>query len=472
MPLKLYDTLSRENREVFPMDGETVRFYGCGPTVYGPAHVGNFRTFVMQDVFRRVLETAGQKTYHARNLTDVDDKTIRQSQEEGVPLGEFTTRWTERFHQDCQALNLLAPHVEPSAVGHIPEQIALIERLIERGKAYQVNDGSVYFNVGAFESYGRLSRLADREITTSDVSRESSDEYDRDSAADFALWKARRPEDGDNFWESPWGEGRPGWHIECSAICMKHLGESFDLHSGGVDLVFPHHENEIAQVEAATDKTFARHWFHIAHLMVEGQKMSKSLGNLHTVEELAELGYKAQEVRYVLLSGIYRQPLNFTFDSMKASRKALSKLSDFATKFGFKPAEGSSLETEFGPFHPVQEALFSDLNTPEALGRCFRLVRELSEAFERGEYEGKHEAMNEIRRGFQATCDAFGLVVEPKDESTEEAPAEIQDLAQRRWEAKQGKDWPLADQLRDELLAQGWTVKDGKDGYEVVPEIS
>ena len=451
------------------MDGESVRFYGCGPTVYGPAHIGNFRTFVMQDVFRRVLETDGQKTYHARNLTDVDDKTIRQSQEEGVELGDFTNRWTERFHQDCRALNLLDPHVEPSAVGHIPEQISLIERLIERGKAYQANDGSVYFNVGSFEAYGRLSRLAEREITTNEAGRESSDEYDRDSAADFALWKARRQEDGDNFWESPWGEGRPGWHIECSAICMKHLGESFDLHSGGVDLVFPHHENEIAQVEAATDKTFARHWFHIAHLMVEGKKMSKSLGNLHTIEELAQKGYKAQEARYVLLSGSYRQPLNFTFDSMQASRKALSKLSDFATKFGFKPSQGSSLETEFGPFHPVQEALLSDLNTPEALGRCFRLIRELGEAFERGEYEGEEEALNEVRCGFQATCDAFGLIVEPRVESAEEAPTEIQNLAQRRWEAKQGKDWDLADQLRDELLAQGWAVKDGKEGFEIVP---
>jgi len=469
MPLNLYDTLSREIREVFAMDGESVRFYGCGPTVYGPAHIGNFRTFVMQDVFRRVLETDGQKTYHARNLTDVDDKTIRQSQEEGVELGDFTNRWTERFHQDCRALNLLDPHVEPSAVGHIPEQISLIERLIERGKAYQANDGSVYFNVGSFEAYGRLSRLAEREITTNEAGRESSDEYDRDSAADFALWKARRQEDGDNFWESPWGEGRPGWHIECSAICMKHLGESFDLHSGGVDLVFPHHENEIAQVEAATDKTFARHWFHIAHLMVEGKKMSKSLGNLHTIEELAQKGYKAQEARYVLLSGSYRQPLNFTFDSMQASRKALSKLSDFATKFGFKPSQGSSLETEFGPFHPVQEALLSDLNTPEALGRCFRLIRELGEAFERGEYEGEEEALNEVRCGFQATCDAFGLIVEPRVESAEEAPTEIQNLAQRRWEAKQGKDWALADQLRDELLAQGWAVKDGKEGFEIVP---
>ena len=268
----------------------------------------------------------------------MDDKTIRQSQEEGVKLDDFTSKWTIRFREDCELLNLLAPHAEPSAVVHIPEQITLIERLIEGGNAYRAKDGSVYFKVNAFPEYGRLSRLADREITTSETDRETSDEYERDTAADFALWKARRPEDGENFWESPWGLGRPGWHIECSAMSMKYLGESFDLHSGGVDLIFPHHENEIAQSESVTGKTFARHWFHIAHLMVESQKMSKSLGNLHTLDDLLELGYKAREVRYVLLSGSYRQPLNFTFDSMKASRKALSKLSDFARKFDFKPA--------------------------------------------------------------------------------------------------------------------------------------
>ena len=467
MPLKLYDTLTREVREVFPMDGKSVRFYGCGPTVYGPAHIGNFRTFVMQDVFRRVLETSGQKTYHARNVTDVDDKTIRQSQAEGVPLHEFTDRWSKYFDKDCEALNLLAPHVQPSAVAHIPEQIVLIENLITKGKAYKAEDGSVYFNVSSFEDYGRLSRLADREITTSVTERESSDEYERDSAADFALWKARRPEDGENYWESPWGQGRPGWHIECSAICMKHLGESFDLHSGGVDLVFPHHENEIAQVEATTNKTFARHWFHIAHLMVEGKKMSKSLGNLYTLEELSEQGYSPQEVRYVLLSGSYRQPLNFTFDSMKASRKAMSKLRDFATRFNFIPTTGSTLGTEFGPFQPVQEALLSDLSTPEALGRCFSLVRQLSEAYEKGEYEGKQDALSEVRRGFQATCDALGLIVEAKKEDVEEIPADIANLAEKRWNAKLSKDWAMADLLRNELLELGWVVKDGKETFEI-----
>ena len=467
MVLKLYDTLTREVREVFPMDEKSVRFYGCGPTVYGPAHIGNFRTFVMQDVFRRVLETSGQKTFHVRNLTDVDDKTIRQSQEEGVKLEDFTDKWTARFRKDCELLNLMSPHAEPSAVGHIPEQISLIQRLIDAGKAYQASDGSVYFKVEAFSEYGRLSRLADREITTNETSRESSDEYDRDSAADFALWKARRAEDGDNFWESPWGQGRPGWHIECSAICMKHLGESFDLHSGGVDLVFPHHENEIAQVEAVTCKTFARHWFHIAHLMVEGQKMSKSLGNLYTLEDLAEKGYKPQEVRYLLLSGNYRQPLNFTFDSLGAARKALSKLTDFSNKFHIDPSHGTSLGTDFGDFYSVQEALLKDLNTPEALGRLFKIIRQLSETFDRGELEGKEDELNQIRIGFLTTMDAFGFKIETKKEETVEVPEEIQELAKERWEAKIAKDWTLADQLRSELTDKGWQIKDGKDGFEL-----
>jgi len=464
MVLNLYDTMTREVQEVFPMDKDSVRFYACGPTVYGPAHIGNFRTFVMQDVFRRVLETSGQKTFHVRNLTDVDDKTIRESQEQGMKLADFTDKWTARFQKDCQFLNLLFPHGEPSAVEHIPEQISLIERLIEGGNAYRVNDGSVYFKVDAFPDYGRLSRLADREITTSETDRETSDEYDRDTAADFALWKARRPEDGENFWESPWGQGRPGWHIECSAMSMKFLGESFDLHSGGVDLIFPHHENEIAQSECATGKTFVRHWFHIAHLMVEGKKMSKSLGNLHTLEELKEKGYQAQEVRYVLLSGSYRQPLNFTFDSMNAARKALSKLNAFADKIGFCSVDGDSLETNFGPFQPVQDALLSDLNTPEALGRCFTLVRELGEAFTSGKYEGEQRKLEELRRGFQAVCDAFGFIIHEKPQ-IESAPEEVQSLGQKRWEAKQAKDWGTADQIRDELLSLGWTVKDGKDGF-------
>ena len=446
------------------MDGKSVRFYCCGPTVYGPAHVGNFRTFVLQDVFRRTLEANGYKTYHARNLTDVDDKTIRQSQAEGVSLSEFTQRWTKRFEQDCEALNLLTPHIQPSAVGHVPEQIALIERLIEGGKAYQAPDGSVYFKVDAFEKYGALSRLAERQITTSSTERESSDEYDRDSAADFALWKARRPEDGENYWESPWGQGRPGWHIECSAICLKHLGESFDLHSGGVDLVFPHHENEIAQVEAVTDKPFARHWFHIAHLMVEGTKMSKSLGNLYTLEDIQARGHTAEEVRYVLLSGSYRQPLNFTFDSLQAAGKALKKISDFSSRIQFNTtANTGGQSTGFGPFKPVLDAVSNDLNTADALGKLFGLIRELSDAWESGEFEKDVQAKETLHNGFRAVLDLFGfsLIQEKQDV----VPDEILALAEERWQAKLSKDWAAADLLRGKIEQAGWAVKDSKDSY-------
>jgi len=466
MALRLYDTLTREVQEVYGMNGDSVRFYCCGPTVYGPAHVGNFRTFVLQDVFRRTLETSGYKTYHVRNLTDVDDKTIRESQAQGVSLAEFTDRWTKYFEKDCKSLNLLPPHAQPSAVGHVPEQIELIQRLIDAGKAYQGPDGSVYFKVDAFPEYGALSRLADREITTSSAQRETSDEYDRDSAADFALWKARRPEDGDNYWSSPWGEGRPGWHIECSAICMKHLGESFDLHSGGVDLVFPHHENEIAQVEAVTHKTFARHWFHIAHLMVEGTKMSKSLGNLYTLADLQEKGYDAQTVRYVLLSGSYRQPLNFTFDSLKAAQKALKKLREFSKRIECPSERCYSAESaSFGPFTEVQKAILNDLNTADALGKLFGLIKEISESLSQGQIDRTGQEMIELQSGFAAVLHLFGFSF--TERKPEEVPKEVVSLADLRWEAKSSRNWAEADRLRDEIKKSGWLIKDTKDSYEL-----
>jgi cysteinyl-tRNA synthetase len=320
--MRLFDTLSREARPLAPLDGRSFRFYCCGPTVYGPAHIGNFRTFVMQDVMRRALETGGMATLHVRNITDVDDKTIRDSQAKGEKLGDFTARWTQRFHVDCEKLNLLPPHIEPGAVEHIPQQIAMIEALVKKGHAYASDDGSVYFRIASFPGYGRLSRLDERELELGKTqnARSSSDEYEKDGLADFVLWKGRRPEDGENFWESPWGEGRPGWHLECSAMIREYLGDSFDLHSGGVDLVFPHHENEIAQSECACGGHFAAHWFHITHLVVDGRKMSKSLGNLYTLDDLAERGFSAMEVRYVLIGAHYRKPLNFTISSLEGAR--------------------------------------------------------------------------------------------------------------------------------------------------------
>ena len=373
--MNLFDTLTRSKRELSPIDGKAFRFYCCGPTVYGPAHIGNFRTFVMHDVFRRVLETSGMNTLHVRNITDVDDKTIRDSQAAGKSLKEFTRHWLEKFHADCVALNCLSPHIEPSALDHIPQQIAMIEKLIEKGNAYASDDGSVYFKVSSFPEYGKLSHLDTRELDLGKTQnqRADADEYEKDSIADFVLWKSRKDEDGENYWASPWGEGRPGWHLECSAMIKEYLGNDFDLHSGGVDLVFPHHENEIAQSRCSCGGNFAAHWFHITHLMVDGGKMSKSLGNLYTIDDLAEKGYTAMEVRYVLISGHYRKQLNFTLDSLHAAKEALQKLAKgraLLASIGGNQAD-CSVAMESSVFAPAWESLNQDLNTPAALGHLF-----------------------------------------------------------------------------------------------------
>lgn len=457
MSVRLYDTLSRNVLPLKPHDGASLRMYCCGPTVYGPAHIGNFRTFIVQDVLRRTLEISGTPVTHVRNLTDVDDKTIRQSQAEGQSLQAFTSHWTERFHRDCAELNLLPPTIEPSAVAHIPQQIALIETLVKKGHAYATPQGSVYFKVASFPDYGKLSRLKEREIqpgasgASSVTGAEDADEYERETAADFALWKAAKPEDGPNHWPSPWGEGRPGWHIECSAMAMEYLGPELDLHSGGVDLIFPHHENEIAQSEAATGKPFVRHWFHGAHLMVNGQKMSKSLGNLYTVDELKERGFTANEVRYVLISGHYHKPLNFTWDSLSAARSALQQIRKAAERLHVQPT--GVPPASWGRLGKFLEALQDDLNTPKALGVLFSELPSLEP---------------EDAPAFGAALHTLGLKLETPAE-TEKAPPEVQALAEQRWAARTAKNWTESDRLRDQLKAVGWTVKDGKDGYDLIP---
>ena len=464
--LQLFDSMTRDKREVTPCDGEKLRFYCCGPTVYGPAHIGNFRTFVMQDVFRRVAEASGISTLHVRNITDVDDKTIRQSQAEGKSLNDFTAGWTEKFHTDAAALNLLPPHVEPSAVDHIPEQIEMIETLIEKGHAYAADDGSVYFKVDSFPEYGNLSRLKERKITTGQAEREDSDEYERESAADFVLWKTRRKEDGPNYWESPWGEGRPGWHLECSAMGKKHLGETFDIHSGGVDLLFPHHENEIAQSECCNGATFVHHWFHVTHLIVDGRKMSKKDGNLYTLEDLAKKGHRAEEVRYVLLSGSYRQHLNFTLDSLEAAKKALGRLRDLKEKLDDIPEAAPSSRDDFGPFQPVFDELLDDLNTPGALGQFFSIAKQLQRELP----DLDEGAIESARRGLGSCLFVFGFEFNESGSASAEAPPEIESLAAERWEARQNKDWARSDELRDEIAAAGWEIKDGKDNYQLIPK--
>jgi cysteinyl-tRNA synthetase len=477
VPVQLYDTLSRTIKPLEPDSGQPLRFYCCGPTVYGPAHIGNFRTFLMQDVLRRVIEVDGITVKHVRNITDVDDKTIRRSIEEGVPLQEFTTRWVDQFHADCEALNILPPDIEPSAIHHIPQQIKLIKSLVEKGHAYATDDGSVYFRVSSFENYGCLSRLKQRKLKTqsetSSGERNDADEYDRESISDFALWKSRKPEDGENYWSSPWGEGRPGWHLECSAMIHSAFnGETIDLHGGGIDLCFPHHENEIAQSECAFGQIFCKHWFHTAHLMVEGEKMSKSLNNLYTLEDLRTKGFSPMVVRYGLIAGSYRQPLNFTFDGLHAAQSALHRIERFAdsllkasgqSKNTFSHYVGADAPEDFGILTRAWDALCNNLNTPACLGALFGVIG--SNPF------ASLDALDarKLLKSLGTLLYSLGIQLFTDEEKAMDAPTEIIALAQERWEAKQSKNWSRADELRELLLAKGWQISDRKDGFDLNP---
>lgn len=488
--MRLHDTLTRAVRTLSPASEDGIyRLYCCGPTVYGPAHIGNFRTFTLQDVLRRALELefGAEKVLHVRNITDVDDKTIKRSQSEGKTLKEFTTYWTKKFHADCSALNLLPPHAEPKATEFILpadhlrcSMGGLIQTLLDKNLAYVAGDGSIYYRVNQFQEYGKLAHL-DRErlmtqSTNSAGEANDADEYDREQASDFALWKARKDEDGDNAWDlalsiqnqSKTISGRPGWHIECSAMSMHYLGETFDLHGGGVDLCFPHHENEIAQSEGATGKTFCHHWFHTAHLMVESQKMSKSLGNLYTLADLQAKGYTPQELRYTLLSGHYRQPLNFTFHGLEAARSALAKMAKAVRKLtktaGISDAQFAGLHKgfRFDDFDILKAAATSvrddDLNIPGALGHFFKAL----------DTAGNTANVESVLREISAFLFLLGIQL-PEEQQAVDAPEDVKALAARRWEAKQSKNWAEADNLRAELATLGWQSKDRKDGYDLIP---
>lgn len=476
MALKLYDSLSRSLRELRRPDPanpqDVFTFYNCGPTVYAPAHIGNFRTFVVNDVLRRLLELeyGPDKVKHVRNLTDVDDRTITQAKKEGRPLGEITQKWTEKFHADCDALNCLRPHVEPTATGHIKEQVNMIEVLMEKGNAYRGADGSVYFKLDSFPGYGALSRIKERELK---ITNAVADADHKDSVSDFALWKAYKPsEDGDVKWPGPKGagEGRPGWHIECSAMSKKHLGDTIDLHTGGVDLLFPHHENEIAQSECCNGTTFARHWYHSEHLLVDGKKMSKSDGTFYTVDDIIAKGYSPMALRYALLSGHPRKQLNFTLDSLHAAESALTKLGNYSL-FLFTHSqqfnedndtyENSKQEhTKWSVFTECVDSLLNDLNFPSALGHLFSTLEKLKGGTNltqaRIEYEKIAEAL-------------FGCVPGVVKDDKVEAPTAVTALAEKRWAAKQAKDFTAADALRAELTAAGWSMLDRKDGYSLEP---
>ncbi len=468
--LRLFDTLSGTLKDIKAINEKQLGFYCCGPTVYAAAHIGNFRTFVAQDVFRRVVELGGLRTKHVRNITDVDDKTIRNSVAQNIPLIEYTEIWTKKFHDDCEALNCLPPHVEPSAVAHIKEQLELIELLIEKGHAYASEDGSVYFRISSYADYGMLAHLDRQSLDLGKTaqSRADTDEYEKDSVADFVLWKARKPEDGDNYWPSPWGEGRPGWHLECSAMSRKYLGDTFDLHSGGVDLIFPHHENEIAQSRCACGGHSALHWFHITHLLVDGAKMSKSLGNMYTLDQLQDMGYSSHALRYLLSSASYRRPLNFTLNGLKDAQSALNKLGRFDKQLS--QASGAAAPSykdlckkkpDTASFAAAWDSIEDDLNLPEALGHVFTATKSIKPA------ELTSEEATREWYAFRLITEALGITLSDPDAEIE-APAEIRALADERWQARAEKNWARSDELRDQLAELGWTIKDAKDGYQLI----
>jgi cysteinyl-tRNA synthetase len=457
--MHVYNTMSRQLEEVVPLEDNHIRLYTCGPTVYNAAHIGNFRTYVFEDLLRRYMKYCGFRVTQVMNLTDVDDKTIRGTREAGVTLRDYTQTYKDMFFEDVKTLNIEAAEHYPAATDHVPEMIDLISRLLEKGLAYQSDDGSLYFSIAKFNDYGRLARIDTSGLRSG--ARVAQDEYEKESASDFALWKAWTEEDGDVVWDSPWGRGRPGWHIECSAMSMKYLGESFDMHTGGVDNMFPHHDDEIAQSEGATGKPFVKYWLHSAHLVVDGKKMSKSLGNFYTLREVMERGYQGREVRYVLLGAHYRQSLNFTFEAVEAARASLARLDEFGDRLREFKAAGEGLpawaEKAKAGF---EAALNDDLNIAEALGSLFDMVHDGNRAMDAGDADWSAEAVTALLASFDTV---LGVLEKPAAEIDDD----VQALLDARAVARTEKNWAESDRIRDALSDMGWEVRDSADGQKL-----
>jgi cysteinyl-tRNA synthetase len=467
MALNLFNTLTRSVQEFTPLDPQKkkVGMYCCGPTVYDFAHIGNWRTFVFADLVRRTLEFSSYEVKHVMNITDVEDKIIKRIREQKTTLRKFTGKYEAAFLEDLKALGCREPHVKPRATEHIAEIIALIEKLVARGVAYKAHDGSVYFSIEKYRGcgchYGQLLKLNLDEMRAGE--RVASDEYEKESVADFALWKAFVPEDGEVTWDSPWGKGRPGWHIECSAMSIKALGETFDLHLGGEDLKFPHHEDEIAQSEGATGKPFVKFWMHGAHLLVEGKKMSKSLGNFFTLRDLLAKGFTGREVRHLLLTAHYRETFNFTLDGLLGAKSALARIDECVGKLreravGVPPADQISSSALVQNF---SAALADDLNISAAWAAVFEWVRETNKRIADNSFSAQDAA---VALAAWKKVD-FVLGVGAKAEA--DVPAEIQALADARAEAKKARNFKQADAMRDELKAKGWVIEDTPKGIKL-----
>lgn len=459
MPLKLYNSLTRRLETFEPADGETVKMYSCGPTVYHYAHIGNLRTFTFQDILRRYLRRCGWKLQHVMNITDVDDKIIRNAGEKGLSLADYTRQYEKAFFEDAAALRLERPETIARATEHIDAMLRLVERIAAGGHTYR-SGGSTYFKIASRSDYGKLSRLDAQGIKAG--ARVDQDEYEKDDARDFALWKAC----GENepHWQGPFGPGRPGWHLECSAMAMEYLGETFDIHTGGVDLQFPHHENEIAQSEAATGKQFVRFWLHAEHLLVEGRKMSKSLGNFHTLRDLLAQGFSAEAVRYLLFSTPHRKQLNFTTAGLHGAAASIERLRSFKRRIdggGFPAADSPEMSGRAaGAREQFFAALDDDLNTAQALGAVFEYIRESNSAIDGGTFGRKNAAE---AGAVLALFDSIFDVLEPRRDGRASAEAVEARIAERA-RARAARDFALADRIRGELAAEGVILEDSRSG--------
>ncbi len=465
MALAFTNSLTRTKEPFVSIRPGEVGLYTCGPTVYNIAHIGNFRAYVFEDLLKRTLQYCGYRVRHVMNLTDVDDKTIRDSRAAGLSLDDFTQRFKEAFFADSKVLRIAPADVYPAATAHIPEMITLIQALIDKGIAYRADDGSVYFSIARWPNYGQLVHIEAEQMRPG--TRVSHDEYAKESVADFALWKSWSEDDGDVAWDSPWGRGRPGWHIECSAMSARYLGPHFDIHCGGVDNMFPHHEDEIAQSEAANGCRFVNVWMHCAHLVVDGVKMSKSLGNFYTLRDVLQRGWSGREVRYVLLATHYRQSLNFSFRACEDARAALQRLDAFRERLqdaarlpdsDTAPAAAAAQAAEAG----FRAALEDDLNISAALATLFDLVREGNRLLDAGTVAG---AAAKAILGTLERLDSVLAVMAPDEDAG--VPADIQALADARQAARKAKDFARADQLRDQLAAAGWVIEDTPKGPRV-----
>jgi len=464
--MRFFNTYSRQVEEFEPRDPSErkVSIYTCGPTVYSRAHIGNFRAYIFEDLLQRHLELRGYSVHRVMNMTDVDDKTIRGTCEANIPLAEFTAPFKQAFFEDIETLRIKRADEFPAATDqrYIDRMIEMIGTLISRGLAYQADDKSVYFRINKFPDYGKLAHFDLTQLQS--TGRVKHDEYDKEHIGDFALWKAWDEEDGDVGWESPWGRGRPGWHIECSAMATALLGDQIDIHCGGVDNIFPHHEAEIAQSKGVTGKKFVRYWLHCAHLLVDGQKMSKSLGNFYTLPNLLEKGYTGREIRYALMRVHYRAPLNFTWEGMEEARQALARIDEWLARLRESAAMKIDKDKDATqPGQQFEEALDDDLNISAALGFLFETIRETNRAMDRNELDAASA---------KAWLDWWKRINNVLDLETENEilpPAEVAQLAKDRENARLAKDWKKSDELRDRIFTRGWEVRDTKDGQKLTP---